>query len=122
MPPTVTPSTIWERGGARPMPEPAAPRPAGLPVEMPKATRQLVVRRLQDLSGVQQFRDDDRLANEIGLDSLARGDLALWLESEFGCSPLAPEALRTVGDVLLAAAGEVVSGGPADVPPAPLAP
>ncbi len=63
---------------------------------------------------------DDALARDLGLDSLARVDLLMWLEEEFGFPRGEPEAVVTVGDVMLAACGEAVGaasrgyeGGPA---------
>ncbi len=42
---------------------------------------------------------------DLGLDSLAQVDLTVWLEREFGCAVEQADALRTAGDVILAACG-----------------
>ncbi|MDD4891017.1 MAG: AMP-binding protein [Phycisphaerae bacterium] len=117
-PNTYVPRTIWDRRGMRELPEPDARAGAGEgAVVVPSATRELVVAHLAELSGRAEVRDEDRLANELGLDSLARTELSVWLEKEFGFPQGGPEALRTVGDVMLAAAGEAVSAGGAKVQP-----
>ena len=51
----------------------------------------------------------DRLAQDLGLDSLASAELVIWIEKEFGFSVGTPESLSTVGDVVLAASGKGIS-------------
>ncbi|MDO8304014.1 MAG: 1-acyl-sn-glycerol-3-phosphate acyltransferase [Sedimentisphaerales bacterium] len=71
------PSTLWERGGTRTMPEPALPKLAGDETAVPAATRQMVLEYLTKLSGVANPKDSDHLARDLGLDSLARTDVLL---------------------------------------------
>jgi len=122
-PNTYVPYTIWQRGGVRELPEPRAGR--GLAEELasvPATTRQLVAEHLRELSGggLSDLRDQDRLANDLGLDSLARAELIFWLEKEFGFPQSGPDSLQTVGEVMLAACGEAVSSGGAGVRPPPV--
>ena len=120
---THVPFTIWESGGTRVLPEPkdAFARPEDL-ASVPAATRQLVHDHLREVSGVSasDLRDDARLANDLGLDSLARAELLIWLEKEFGFPQSGPDSLQTVGEVLLAACGAAVSthGDAVKPPPA----
>ncbi|KKK66529.1 hypothetical protein LCGC14_2963180, partial [marine sediment metagenome] len=65
------------------------------------------------------FDDDSRLAADLGLDSLAGAEAVVWLHEEFGFAPANVEALQTVGDVMLAAAGEAVSAPPRPLTPVP---
>jgi len=118
-PNTYVPYSVWDRGGPRVMPEPARRRIAGDPGAVPTATRELVTDFLQDLGGVESFADDDRLANELGLDSLDRTDLVVWLEKEFGFPQGDSDSVQTVGDVMLAACGEGITGGAGESRPAP---
>jgi acyl-CoA synthetase (AMP-forming)/AMP-acid ligase II/1-acyl-sn-glycerol-3-phosphate acyltransferase/acyl carrier protein/predicted MFS family arabinose efflux permease len=116
-PNTYVPYSAWERGGARPMPEPfIGARPEDTE-RVPAATRELVVRHLAEVSGAEQVRDENHLARDLGLDSLARMELAAWLGQEFGHAPGDAETLQTVADVLLTACGEALAGEPALLKP-----
>ncbi|MGA2500342.1 MAG: phosphopantetheine-binding protein, partial [Tepidisphaeraceae bacterium] len=123
LPNTYVPFTIWESGGTRELPEPKADfaRPEDL-ANVPAATRQLVLDHLREVSGIaaNDLRHDARLANDLGLDSLARAELLVWLEKEFGFPQSGPDSLQTVGEVLLAACGASVSihGDAVKPPPA----
>ena len=120
-PNTYVPYTLWERGGARPRPEPARPEMAGDVRTVPPATRDIVVGHLAELTGRPGVRDDQHLAQDLGLDSLARAELLVWLEAEFGFPQGDSDALQTVGDALLAACGETVSTAHGDLQPIPAA-
>jgi long-chain-fatty-acid--[acyl-carrier-protein] ligase len=111
------PYTIWERGGARAMPEPALAKLAGDETAVPAATRQMVREYLTKLSGVSNPKDSDHLARDLGLDSLARTDVLLWLEKEFGFPQADSDALQTVGDAMLAACGQFVYSKPVELKP-----
>jgi acyl-CoA synthetase (AMP-forming)/AMP-acid ligase II/1-acyl-sn-glycerol-3-phosphate acyltransferase/acyl carrier protein len=112
---TYVPYTPWEKGSTRELPEPAARRIAGDVTEVPQATRQIVLDELARLTGRTRIGLDDRLAHDLGLDSLAAAELVLWLEKEFGFSVGTPESLVTVSDVVLAASGKGISALEADV-------
>ncbi len=112
---TYVPYSIWEKGGTREMPEPSARRIQGDVTEVPEATRQIVHEELERLTGKTEIRVGDRLAHDLGLDSLAAAELVLWLEKEFGFSVGTPESLVTVADVMLAASGRGISALEADV-------
>ena len=66
------------------------------------------------LTGVAELNDDQELARDLGLDSLAITDALLWLEREFAVSVPGVEAVRTVGDLIMAACGSA-SAESADV-------
>ena len=104
------PYTLWERGGAHELPEPARGTNAGDLSEVPEATRALVIRHLRELTGKSSIKDDDSLARDLNLDSLALVDVGLWVQSEFGFPVSDGAGMETVGDVLLAARG--LSSGP----------
>jgi acyl-CoA synthetase (AMP-forming)/AMP-acid ligase II/acyl carrier protein len=116
---THVPHTMWERGGIRTMPEPALPKLAGDETAVPPATRRMVVDYISKLTGVSNPKDGDHLARDLGMDSLARTDLLLWLEKEFGFPQADANAMQTVGDALLAACGEFVYSEPVELRPVP---
>lgn len=116
-PNTYVPYSRWERGGTRPLPEPSTGRKVEDAAAVPASTRELVASQLRELSGREKFSDSDRLGADLGLDSLARTELAVWLEKQFGF-PQSGDALQTVTDVLLAACGESLGGEAAVTPPA----
>jgi long-chain-fatty-acid--[acyl-carrier-protein] ligase len=107
------PYSPWEKGGSHKMPEP--PESAGQSAQdAPAATREIVLARLRDATGMTALEDDQELAKDLGLDSLAITDLLLWLEKEFAVSVPGVEAVRTVGDMIMAACG-AASAESADV-------
>lgn len=118
-PNTYVPYTIWERGGTRQAPEPQAQTAAGDLSNVPESTRQLVYGFLREKSGIDAIRDDQHLAHDLGMDSLARTELVVWLGKEFGFATGDVDSIRTVGDALLAARGEAVSRGVQELRPPP---
>lgn len=104
------PYTFWERTPAHDLPEPAELRPEGRLEDVAPSIRQQVSAHLAELSGMGGTLDDaSQLSRDLGLDSLARMELLLWLEKEFGHPIPDPDMLQTVGDCLLAASGQVAS-------------
>ena len=61
------------------------------------------------MTGKAEIAASDSLGRDLGLDSLSRVDLVLWLEDEFGALNVEAEALASVADVLAAASGQAVS-------------
>ncbi len=115
---TYVPFFFWERGGAHAVPEPAGRRIEGDIDSVPAATRDIVLKHLQDVTGRRQLQPKETLGADLGLDSLTRVELSLWLESEFGFI-VGDDVLETVGDVMLAARGNVAASGPAELKPVP---
>ncbi|MBI4580465.1 MAG: AMP-binding protein [Planctomycetes bacterium] len=118
-PNTYVPYTIWEGGGPVEQPEPETVSLAGSARDVPLATRQIVRDYLRERTGAESPRDEDQLAHDLGLDSLARADLVVWLGKEFGYGGADVDDLRTVGDVMLAARGEMVVTRPTALKPVP---
>jgi acyl-CoA synthetase (AMP-forming)/AMP-acid ligase II/1-acyl-sn-glycerol-3-phosphate acyltransferase/acyl carrier protein len=111
------PHTIWERGGTRVMPEPEPFRIEGDLRKISATTRELVLNQLRELSGIRDIADTDGVARDLGLDSLARIELQLWIEREFGFQGVDPESLQSVSDVLLAATGNALNASPKELKP-----
>ncbi len=103
--PTYIPYSLFERGGERLLPEPEQLAPGEATLAVSTATRQLVFQHLTTLTGQDKLEDGLRLGMDLGLDSLARLELASWVEREFGFAQADGDALFTVADVLLAASG-----------------
>ena len=108
-PNTYVPYRFWEPGGVRALPEPEPVRMDGHAESAPQAVRQQVIDQLMRVSGREQISLADRIADDLGLDSLATAELIVWIQHEFGFAVGTPESLRTVGDVVLAAAGKGIS-------------
>jgi acyl-CoA synthetase (AMP-forming)/AMP-acid ligase II/1-acyl-sn-glycerol-3-phosphate acyltransferase/acyl carrier protein len=106
---TYVPYGFWERGGVRELPDPEVRHVAGDAAEAPEATRRIVLDEMARLTGRTDVQLTDRLAQDLGLDSLASAELVIWIEREFGHSVGTPESLSTVGDVVLAASGKGIS-------------
>jgi acyl-[acyl-carrier-protein]-phospholipid O-acyltransferase/long-chain-fatty-acid--[acyl-carrier-protein] ligase len=113
------PYSPWETEGAKVVQEPESGRvttPKG--TEIPAITRHHVYKKLAELSGVpvEKMRDDQELAHDLGLDSLALMELVTWAEHEFGYHLGETTDIQTVGDLLLAACGNTLAGEMALVP------
>jgi acyl-[acyl-carrier-protein]-phospholipid O-acyltransferase/long-chain-fatty-acid--[acyl-carrier-protein] ligase len=111
------PYTIWEKGGPVTLPEVSPARLEGAQSSVPPATRQMVLNYLSNLTGISTLADSDHLARDLGMDSLARTDLTIWLEKEFGFLQADADAMHTVGDCVLAACGDFVYSGPVAMAP-----
>jgi len=118
-PNTYVPYTVWEKGGARILPEPTTAALQSDYSSVPDSTRQIVIKHLSECSGVSNLKETDRLAADLGMDSLARADLLLWLEKEFGFRQADADAMQTVGDCFLAACGRFVYLATASIKPVP---
>jgi acyl-CoA synthetase (AMP-forming)/AMP-acid ligase II/1-acyl-sn-glycerol-3-phosphate acyltransferase/acyl carrier protein len=120
-PPTNThlPYSIWQGWTPTPIPEPEQHSIGGNIADVPDSVRTAVCEHLTELTGIGGVTHETRLANDLGLDSLARVDLATWLDTEFGYVCNDPEALRTGGDVMLAACGQAIISGAAELKPVP---
>lgn len=112
------PYSLWEGGGVRDLPEPEVQRIEGNLADVPASVREQLRAKLAEVAGKGDAADAALLARDLGLDSLARLELQVWIERQFGHPIADPEALRTVGDCLLAASGQA-SGNARPPPPPP---
>jgi long-chain-fatty-acid--[acyl-carrier-protein] ligase len=110
---------FWQRPREWILPEPEKPALRGDIENVSPATRQIVLDHLREVTGVEKIDWDDKLAADLGLDSLARADLLVWLQSEFGFSGGDVDAIVRVSDLALAASGTVPAGQSVTVQPPP---
>lgn len=98
-------------------------RMAATPPPLAAADREAVLRLLAEASPLGpewgSLKEDLRLDTDLGLDSLALTELAVRLEERFGHAPASLEGLRTVGDCLLLAAGQMPEAATAEAPEEP---
>jgi len=118
-PNTSVPLYPWQRSGPKVEPEPPEFGITGDPSTVPASTREIVADYITDATGVASFADGDALGAALGMDSLTKAELVAWLGSEFGFAVGDVAGLRTVGDVMLAATGLAVGGGPRTIAPPP---
>jgi len=118
-PNTYVPFTPWQGGGPREMPEPQLSLGAAEAASVPETTRKIVTDYLHELTGRSSIADDQHLARDLGLDSLARADMIVWVEGEFGFPQGDADALQTVADVMLAACGESIGSQISQLKPIP---
>ncbi len=101
----------WQGSTPATMPEPEKKPVGGNISDVSEATRLLVIEKITQLTG-QTANGEDRLANDLAMDSLTMMELAAWLESEFGLPVDDLSALVTVNDCILAAAGQILHAAP----------
>jgi len=118
---TYVPYSLWEGGGVRWLPEPVSSSEPGVARRIPPATREMVLQYLRQLTGMQDIHESQRLAHDLGLDSLVRVEIQAWVESEFGFPQPEVDAIETVGDVMRAAVGETVGKAATEPRPVPRA-
>jgi len=116
---THVPYSIWRGWRPRQMPEPQQHSISGDVADVPESVQTAVREHLTTITGAGEITHETRLANDLGLDSLARVDLAVWIDTEFGHACNDPEALRTAGDVMLAACGRAIVSGSVELKPIP---
>jgi len=114
---TRVPYSIWRGWTAQQVPEPEQHSIAGEIADVPDSVRTSVCGHLAELTGSGDITHETKLAHDLGLDSLARVDLAIWIDTEFGFKCSDPEALRTAGDVMLAACGQAIAAGADELKP-----
>ena len=114
---THVPYSIWRGWSPRQMPEPEQHSISGNIADVPDSVRAAVREHLTELTGIGEITHETSLAHDLGLDSLSRVDLAVWVDTEFGHACNDPEALRTAGDVMLAACGQAIVSGSAELKP-----
>ncbi|MCI5144726.1 MAG: 2-acyl-glycerophospho-ethanolamine acyltransferase, partial [Candidatus Electrothrix sp. AR3] len=84
---------------------------------IPERSRKLVLNKLHELSGIKQIRESDKLAGDLGMDSLILAEFGVWLQQEFGVATENLEVLQTVADCILAAGGIMPASTGAELQP-----
>ncbi len=101
----------WQGRTAQPMPEPEGRAVRRDLSNVPQNIKELVKNHIQDINDVASVSENDKLAQDIGMDSLSIMELAAWTEKEFGMPVEDIESLQTVGDLILAACGQGAGTG-----------
>jgi len=111
---TFVPYFWWQGRRSVQVPEPVRQTINDDTSHIPAATKELVLEKLRELSGVKGINQSNTLAGDLGMDSLILVDFAAWLELEFAVSLSTLEGIQNVAHCMLAAVGEFSS--PEDVP------
>lgn len=115
---TYIPYYWWQGNKPEVLPEPEIKTVAGDITSVPEATKKLVRDKIAELAG-KTVSDEDRLANDLGIDSLTMMEFAVWLENEFGMPVDDLSVLMTVKDSILAASGQIIQASKAAQKPVP---
>lgn len=107
-PNTYVPYYYFNKSNQTILPEPIIKKPALDISKISDSIKELVFSKLIDLSGKNNINLSDKLSNDLGLDSLSRLDISLWIEKEFGFIVENPEALETVAEVIATANGDPI--------------
>jgi acyl-CoA synthetase (AMP-forming)/AMP-acid ligase II/MFS family permease/acyl carrier protein len=100
------PYFLWQGRSSQQKPEPMDKTVARDLSNVSAVTKDLVLNRIREISGVETITERNRLAQDIGMDSLSIMEFAVWVEEEFGMPVEDLESLQTVGDLVLAACGQ----------------
>ena len=111
--------TPWSSPRFKDLSDPEWAEGGATAADVPATVRERVLEKLREAVGNQTFRDNQTLSQDLGLDSLARTELLTWIGQEFGQSVPEGDAVKTVGDLLLAACGDAVSARPTAIDPPP---
>ncbi|HID70419.1 MAG TPA: hypothetical protein EYP35_08175 [Desulfobacterales bacterium] len=103
---TAVPYYWWQGRRAKQVAEPEQQNINDDTSHIPAATKELVQAKLQELSGIETINHKDRLAQDLGMDSLVLVEYVVWLEQEFGVVLMNLDGVQTVAHCILAAAGE----------------
>lgn len=121
-PNTYVPYTPWEklRGGrVHTMPDPDFSHQNQNTADVPEKTANEVREYLSELTGVEDIRAEQDLAADLGMDSLTRVDVGIWVSEQFGYMQPDADSLRSVADVMAAAAGSFTASQDVTITPAP---
>lgn len=99
----------WQGRKTKQLPEPVSATIDDDTSHIPAATKELVLEKLKNLSGVSVINQKDSLAQDLGLDSLVMVEFVAWLEQEFAVSLSTLEGLQSVAHCMIAAGGEFSS-------------
>ncbi len=111
----------WWQGKTRALPEPETLSDTPDVSQVPASSREMLLEYLRSLTGISAIDETQNLAKDLGIDSLAKVELFTWLEKQFGTMQVDTEAMQTVADVMLAAAGEAASSTRPELQPLPRA-
>jgi acyl-CoA synthetase (AMP-forming)/AMP-acid ligase II/1-acyl-sn-glycerol-3-phosphate acyltransferase/acyl carrier protein len=103
---THVPYYWWQGKAAKQIAEPRQININDDTSHIPVATKELVLQKIKDLCGVETINQGDKLAQDLGMDSLVLVEYVVWLEQEFGVVLMNLDGLQTVAHCILAAAGE----------------
>ena len=113
------PYSIWSGRKPRVIPQRQGTTAMGGGQEqLPESIRMAVFEYLGKATGQRSINPSDDLARDLGMDSLARTDVAIWLQKEFGHELPDPDSLQKVDDVILAAAGRLSFKAKSELKPA----
>ena len=96
---------FWWQGRARDETEPVQDQKTRDTSVVSDSVRSLVLTKIRELAGVEQVREEDHLARDLGMDSLVLVEFGVFLSEEFGVDADHLDGLQTVADCLLAASG-----------------
>ncbi len=103
---THVPYYWWQGSTPVERPEPEGSAMDRSTSHVPESVRETILIHLREVTGVQEIEEKDKLAHDIGLDSLTIMELSVWLEREFGMPVEDLESIQTVADMMLAACGQ----------------
>lgn len=91
-------------------PEPEQSTITGNIENISASTRDLVVQKIEEMTE-QKIKIQDRLANDLSIDSLMVMEIVAWMENEFGAQVGDIASLETVQDCILTAGGQNLNSG-----------
>ena len=105
---TYVPYYWFETGNPRIVSEPKKLEIKGDMTLVSDSVKNIVIEYLKELTDVKEIRQEHNLSGDLGLDSLKRVEVSMWIEKEFGFNVSNPDSLKKVSDVMLAASGQTL--------------
>ncbi|MGM0609131.1 MAG: AMP-binding protein [Candidatus Muiribacteriota bacterium] len=106
---TYVPYYFFERGGVRNLPEPEFVKHEVDLEAVPDSVKKIVSEKIMDLTGKSNVNPEKKLSDELGMDSLSKLELAVWVEKEFGFHVSNPDIFEKVKDIMGVAGGQIIA-------------
>lgn len=108
-PNTYVPFYFWKREKIKVVPEPETVKLASDISTVPESTKIEILKYLEEKTGIHNITETQKLAGDLGMDSIAISEMAVWLEQEFGCPPADTDAYNTVADAIASTTGQIIA-------------
>ncbi|HRU52372.1 MAG TPA: AMP-binding protein [Planctomycetota bacterium] len=117
---TYVPYYFWKFEKTHALPERQSEEKRNIDLDsIPIRSQQEVLKYLQEKIGQKNITPDMKLAGDLGMDSIAISEMAVWISQEFGTPPANTDSYVTVADAMFATTNNLIATGPLVFHPVP---